>query len=273
MSPFREVTIPNGVTFDAGDIAPVNLMWLPIDKLRIDTRFQRPLGSANWVAIKRIAVNFQWARFAPVLVAPVEGGFYSVIDGQHRVHAALMCGRAEVPAQVANISLREQAAAFQWVNQQTIRVRPESLYKAAIVAGEPWAMDCQKAVADADCQLMTYAGNTASKKAGQIFAVELIKRLVVSGRGEAVTSGLRALRAYDKASRVPLYSTYILSPWLQAVAAAPQAAVDSLTDVLSRNDPFKVVEVAAKLRANGEATTAKDAFVVLIKREATQCNG
>ena len=38
--------------------------------------------------LRRIAEQFDWRLFAPVIVAPIEGGLFAVIDGQHRTHAA-----------------------------------------------------------------------------------------------------------------------------------------------------------------------------------------
>jgi len=122
------------------------LQWLPLDRLVIDEAYQRPLGPGNWKSIERIAANFQWSRFAPVLVAPIQGGLFAVIDGQHRSHAAALCGIAEVPAMVVSVGVEEQSRAFAWVNSQTIRVTLFHIYKAALSAREDWAVRADAAV-------------------------------------------------------------------------------------------------------------------------------
>jgi hypothetical protein len=123
------------------------LTWLPVEKLIIDEAYQRPLGKSNWVAIEKIAANFQWSRFAPVLVAPIAGGLYAIIDGQHRTHAAAMCGITEVPAMAVQVGVEEQSRAFAWVNSQSIRVTQFHILKAALVAKEDWAVRAEAAVA------------------------------------------------------------------------------------------------------------------------------
>lgn len=122
------------------------LQWLPLDRLVIDEAYQRPLGRGNWKSIESIASNFQWSRFAPVLVAPIQGGLFAVIDGQHRTHAAALCGLTEVPAMVVQVGIEEQSRAFAWVNSQTVRVTMFHIYKAALSAREDWAVRSDAAV-------------------------------------------------------------------------------------------------------------------------------
>src|SRR5690606_16959607 len=74
-------------------------------------------------------------RFAPVLCAPIEGGLYSIIDGQHRVHAAAMCGVEAVPCQIVQIDKQEQAASFAAVNGNVTKITAFNLLKAALAAG------------------------------------------------------------------------------------------------------------------------------------------
>jgi ParB-like nuclease domain len=126
--------------------APV-LQWIPLDRLVIDDDYQRPLGKANWAAIQKIADAFAWSRFQPLLVAPVAGGQFAVIDGQHRAHAAMLCGIPEVPAVAVQVDLAEQSSAFAWVNSQQIRVSVFHILKAALAAGEDWAVRADRCVA------------------------------------------------------------------------------------------------------------------------------
>src|SRR5690606_21829714 len=144
-----------------------------IADLVVDDRYQRDLKTGNWAAIRRIAQQFRWSRFSPVLVAPVEGGRFAVIDGQHRTHAAAMCGHETVPCQVVQMDHAEQAASFAAVNGLVTKVSAGQVYKAALAAGTEWAVACHKAVTGAGCRLMTHNASGDAKKAGEVYALAL----------------------------------------------------------------------------------------------------
>ena len=134
MRPIEFVREQRPMTVNPGS-API-LQWVKIVDLVVDDRYQRDLKFGNWKAIRRIAQNFKWSRFSPVFVAPVEGGKFAIIDGQHRTHAAAICGFSEVPCQVVHMSRDEQAAAFAAVNGLVTKVTLWNIYKAALVAAE-----------------------------------------------------------------------------------------------------------------------------------------
>lgn len=252
------------------DQAAPMLSWIKIADLVIDDQYQRPLIAGNWLAIRKIAEAFRWGRFTPVLVSPIEEGRYAVIDGQHRCHAAALCGFAAVPCMVVHLAQAEQASSFAWVNGNVTRISQHQLYKAGLAAGEAWAERCQWAVEQAGCQLMTFHGSSKSKKARQIFCIGMVRSFVKRGHVDALRAGLAAISGYDVDGRVALYSEYILAPWCKAIAEVPGAADADLVALLHRFDPFKVLDIVAKKNAGrnsgGMATARKDAFVILIKR-------
>ncbi|SCY62003.1 ParB N-terminal domain-containing protein [Paracoccus tibetensis] len=249
------------------------LMWIEIKDLVIDDRYQRLLAEGNKRAISKIAADFRWSRFSPVLVAPIEGGRYALIDGQHRAHAAALCGIERVPAMVALVAPEEQAAAFIDVNTRQIRVSPHQIFRAALLAGEDWAVRCREAVEAAGCRLMGSNANTASKRPGQIYAIGLIRRMIEAHQEKAVTVGLTAMRKYD-AGAIPNYSDALLTPWLGAVAATG-AAVEELVEVLRSRRPWLVIDAADRMaEADGKpkATMRRDFFIIAIQagRECVQ---
>ena len=63
-----------GAAFSPGP-APF-LGWVEIEKLVVDTEYQRDIGRRGTANVHHIAENFDWSKFAPVIVAPVEGGFF-----------------------------------------------------------------------------------------------------------------------------------------------------------------------------------------------------
>lgn len=197
------------------------LQWIRIDQLVVDDRYQRDLKPGNWRAIQKIADNFRWSRFSPVFVAPVEGGLFAIIDGQHRTHAALICGFAEVPCQVVQMSLEEQAASFAAVNGLVTKVTLFQIYKAALTASEPWALECEAICADANCRLMTHHGSADGRRAGQIYAVSLIRHFQAKGQGALVTFALAGLRASEGGADATMWGNDVLKSVLGAVVDRP----------------------------------------------------
>lgn len=240
------------------------LQWLPLDSLVIDDRYQRQLNLTSWKSIVKIATNFRWSRFSPVLVAPIEGGMFAIIDGQHRSHAAALCGIAEVPAMVVQVGLEEQSRAFSWINSQSIRVSSFHVFKAALAAKEDWAVRADKAVSAAGCQLMTYTASTALKKPRQIYCVNLIKVQVDLGNDEAIRLGLTAITCVPSmAERTVCYTDLLLKSWLPAVADTGCTDVSVLAAALSRQNPFKLIDGLNKSQARAALRTAIDREVPL----------
>jgi hypothetical protein len=97
----------------------------------------------------RIAEHFNWSKFAPLIVAPVEGGKFAIIDGQHRATAAALRGVEMVPGQVVIADAAEQAAAFKAINGQVTRIHKLALQHAAISAGDPAAIEIRDVAAAA----------------------------------------------------------------------------------------------------------------------------
>lgn len=241
------------------------MLWVELEQLVIDDRYQRPINDGNRRAIKRIASGFRWSRFSPVIVAPIEGGRYALIDGQHRAHAAALCGIKSIPAMVALVAPEEQAQAFIDINTRQIRVGSEQVYRAALTANEPWAIACRDAVEAAGCRLMTSKYSTAAKKPGQVFCVDLIRRMVEAGKADAVTIGLKSMLEYDP-SATANFSNAMLVPWLGAVAETGANAVQLVASLNARR-PWLVIETADRLaKAEGKplAVTRRGFFVAAI---------
>ncbi|TWI34911.1 ParB N-terminal domain-containing protein [Paracoccus sulfuroxidans] len=265
MNGFRVVDISDLPACEPRPQPAPQLMWIAVDHLVIDERYQRPLAAGNKLAIRRIAEEFQWSRFSPVLVAPVAGGRYALIDGQHRAHAAALCGFDSIPAMVTLVAPEEQALAFIEINTRQIRVGREQVYRAALAAGESWAIACRDVVEAAGCRLMTSKYSTSQKRPGMVFAVALIQRLVAAGKGEAVTRALAALMEYD-ASSVPNFSNDLLTPWISAVAES-DAEVSALVAALRHRRPWLVMDVAdrfATVEHKPKAQCRREAFSALI---------
>ena len=220
MTQLRPIDIGDRPVIDPDDVragAVPELRWLDIDNLRVDDAFQRPLGKSNWLAIEKIARNFNWSMFTPVVAAPIVGGLYSLIDGQHRTHGAKLAGFDQVPAMVVMTAEAGQAAAFAAINGAVIRMNSFNIYKAALAANIGWATRCRDVVDAGGCRLMTYNPGSTIKPRMITCPME-IKRHIQSGRAEVVTAVLGALSS-QQGLTVEHFSTATLNPFIYAAAA------------------------------------------------------
>lgn len=148
------------------------LQWVAIADLVVDESYQRPIRDQGRRNVQRIAENFRWARFAPVIVAPVEGGKYAIVDGQHRTTAAALIGIKSVPCQVIIADRETQAAAFVAINGAVTKISRMALHAAAVAAGEPDALLFQQACDIAEVELLRYPVARDQQKPGQTMSVQ-----------------------------------------------------------------------------------------------------
>ena len=172
--------------------APV-LQWVDIAQLVVDETYQRPITGAGVGNIKKIAAAFEWSKFAPVIVAPVEGGKYAIVDGQHRTTAAALAGIKSVPCQIIFATPGQQAAAFKAVNAHVTRVSSLSIFNAAVAAGDPEAVAVVKLCADAGVTLLRYPKDVATIKAGETMAVATIANRIKLYGSDVVSLALKCI--------------------------------------------------------------------------------
>jgi hypothetical protein len=150
------------------------LQWLKINDLIVDPAYQRPIVGNGRRNVDRIAREFSWSCFAPVVVAPVEGGKFAVIDGQHRTTAAALAGFESVPCQIVIAAREEQAAAFKAINGIITPISRMALHAAALVAREPWAVRLADVCIRAEVELLRYPVPLDKQSPGQTMAVGAI---------------------------------------------------------------------------------------------------
>jgi ParB-like chromosome segregation protein Spo0J len=270
-----------------------DLVWLPVDALTVDHRYQRTLESRrSQKLIETIAANFRWSAFQAIL-ATRSGKAYLVIDGQHRVEAARRCNLAEVPAVVTDaVSLAEQAAAFVQANTSRVSVTPYALYHARLAAGEPEALAVDRLCKAAGLSIPRYPIPADKLQPGQTLALATIAKLP-----RAVGDGVAALAlrtvATAFAQRVGAARAQIISATATVLANTPaerrasvaDAAVRSLAErgpawfasrAISRRDKLGGTEISALCqildeeirRLSDEASAdSTDSFIKPLTRE------
>jgi hypothetical protein len=144
---------------------------LKIEDLVVDPAYQRPIVGNGRRNVDRIAREFSWSCFAPVVVSPVEGGKFAIIDGQHRTTSAAILGIESVPCQIVIAALTEQAAAFKAINSTITPISRMALHAAALVANEPWAAQLAHICACAQVELLRYPVPINRQGPGQTMAV------------------------------------------------------------------------------------------------------
>jgi len=166
------------------------LEWIPIASLVVDQQYQREITNVGRKNVRRIAENFNWSMFTTVMVAPIGGGRYAIVDGQHRTTAAALCGIENVPCEVIEALRGEQAAAFRAVNANTTRPHTIQLFHASVAAGEPAALTV--------VEVCRRAGVRIARSLGQLrdyetFCVGAIGKGIQRHGGTVVTLALRAI--------------------------------------------------------------------------------
>jgi hypothetical protein len=244
----RRIDVPKLDIVPAPGPAPM-LQWIEIAQLVIDEAYQRDLGPRNWAAIRRIAEDFHWSRFSPVFCAPVEGGAFAIIDGQHRTHAAAMCGFKSVPCQVVQMSGDEQAQAFHTVNGAVTAVTIWNLFRAELAAGNPEAGALVAMAQAAGCSIATANAAAKNKKPGTIFFIQGIKALHAK-HGDTLRQALAMVRGDEVfGDNVELWGGHILEPVLTALCERPRTiARRDFPSLLAEFDIFTVIDEIAEYR-------------------------
>ena len=241
---FRNIVRPNGPETPSKPGPAPMLQWVKIDDLVVDDSYQRDLKPGNWKAIKAIAADFKWSRFSPVFVAPVEGGKFAIIDGQHRTHAAAMCGFDQVPCQVVQMSPEEQAAAFAAVNGIVTKVTTFQIYKAALAAGEAWATEIHGVALEAGCRVMTSNASMFSKKPGEIYSIVRMRKLIEQHKAGNVSRALSILRqAEGFRDDAEYWDGSIIIPMVEALCERPPVLSNSVAPAsVSDFDVFGAID-------------------------------
>jgi hypothetical protein len=162
------------VAFDPGP-AP-QLQWIKTALLVVDDSYQREIGRRGSANVRHIAENFDWSKFAPVIVAPVEGGLFAIVDGQHRTTAAMLRGIDTVPCQSVQADRAKQAAAFAAVNGNITRTQPHQLYRAKLEAGDKDMKALADVCAAADVRIARTNLTTSKMTVGQTHAISCLVR-------------------------------------------------------------------------------------------------
>lgn len=139
--------------FDQKNMAPPigrlpALQYLPPSELEIDSAYQRSIETGESQSlIRAIAAGWNWDLCQPLVVSRREDRFF-VIDGQHRLAAALLRGDIQqLPCVVgAYPTMQAEAATFTALNDRRRPLSALDKFKAAVASGEDEAVEILAAI-------------------------------------------------------------------------------------------------------------------------------
>ncbi len=274
---FRQIDISGLVPAVLRDQPAPTLVWADVSDLVIDERYQRALTGKGRSAIQRIANDWDWSKYQPILVASTPDGNLAVVDGQHRAHAGKLAGLDRLPAMVVPMTPEQQAAAFTSVNTDRIRLDRAQIFKARLAAGDPLAIEADRICTAAGCRLMLSNRSTSQKKPGELYAHALILKMIKAGEGEAVAVGLAAIRDSELGRDTDMhgrraYDGAVLNVWLPAIATSQRFLRLPLSEIF---DSIVWEEMAEECRrrarqAGGSARALMVERVVIAMRGALE---
>lgn len=172
---------------------PPKLEWLSITALRVDPAYQREISFVGRKNIRKIASEFDWSMFSPIMVAGIGANLYVIVDGQHRATAAALAGVERVPCSIVDIHRAAQARAFRSINANTTRPHSVQLFHAAVAAGDADAVAIHQACAKAGVVIVRIPTQTSAMRAGETMAVMTIGQCLQKFGMDLTVTGLRAL--------------------------------------------------------------------------------
>lgn len=111
---------------------------IPVDKLVVDGRYQRPVQSQR---VERIVREFDAKLLGTLELSERKNGTFAIIDGQHRYEAVRLVGRKTVPALVhKGLTPKEEADLFARTNMGRKPLTPIQRFRAQVFAGDPDAV-------------------------------------------------------------------------------------------------------------------------------------
>ena len=224
-------------TVNTKDIGPPPVLdFVAIDRLRIDERYQRAIERRGWQNIEKIADNFDWAKFSPLIVSRRSDGTFAIIDGQHRAHAAALCAVQQVPALISELTPQQEASAFSWINGSVTALTPNQIFKAALAAFEPWAVQSDAVVKSAGCRLMPYNSSAHDKEPGQVYCIGAVRSFVDSGHGPYLAAVLKGVSQSVVSDEIRYYNTHGINALTPAAIEAGITNPDIIADFLARHD-------------------------------------
>jgi len=216
--------------------SPPTLEWIAVDRLSVDESYQRATDSTrSRKLITRISNDWNWHFCQPLAVARRVDGSLFVIDGQHRLAAAV--ARGDLPhlpcVVISGTDSGTEAAAFVALNTQRQALSQGNIFNAMLASSDETAKHVSELLAQTGWR-MARTSNPTYWKAGDLFCAPMIVKAVKMYGEEAVRNGLTALReAYpDKpVANVATLLTALFTLYRDSRVSDPDLLIETLAEV------------------------------------------
>jgi hypothetical protein len=232
-------------------------LWVRPADCRLDPSYQRELSGRSRALIRRMIEGWDWRLVQAITVCEVltddagPSGLWEVIDGQHRVMAALCHGGVPVlPATVLPVQSAAYAAqAFSRLNAQRVGMTAGQQMRAALAAGDPEALSIASAAEAAGVKILFAPAEPRPSVSMAVGAL----RSSLKTHGSAVLT--RALRACAEAGLTPIKAPHVKAACAAVATLGDELNPARLTDALA---DWSALEDAADLLAldSGQSRTA-----------------
>lgn len=171
------------------------LDWLTPVELSVDTAYQRSIDTpASRRLIGGIAASWRWDLCLPLLVSRRPDGSHYVVDGQHRLAAALL--RKDIPVLPCFIrdldGAASEAALFIHANRARKTMSALDDYHAAVAAGDETLCKIDEMVRHAGLSIARH-NSAKAWSPGEMTCVAGIRRHLRQRGEEAVRSSLKTM--------------------------------------------------------------------------------
>jgi hypothetical protein len=137
--------------------AKPELKWIALDKLYVDHNYQRNTKSkASERNLDSMKADFKWVFCGALMVCWVASQKkYAVIDGQHRLQAALW--RKDIDSLpcliISEMDVEKQAKSFVAINTKRVQLNSLAAFHAAVAAGDKSAMGIKEILDDCKIEI------------------------------------------------------------------------------------------------------------------------
>jgi ParB/Sulfiredoxin domain len=241
--------------------AAPQLRWIEIDKLAVDPAYQREIGRTGQKNIIRIAREFEWALFSPVIVAPAKEQFV-IVDGQHRTTAAAIRGHKKVPCQIISADQAKQAAAFAAINANVTGMSPMQLHAAKLAAADPAAVRLNALCSECGVTVLRYPILTSKQKPGETMAPGALYRMLARFGEDVLRPALLCVTKTRDG-----YPGFLRSPLISALCMTVQAnpAWRITKWLLPAVEKIDLREIFAEGFASAKAASAGGAVAEMVR--------
>lgn len=246
------------------------LLWVDIDDCMVESAYQRGTDSARSQAlIQKIANDFHWSHFSPIVIAKKEGSEkYSIIDGQHRVLGVLIRDDIQkVPALLIDADdIQNQAKSFVGINKNRIKITKQAEFHADIAAGDDLAINVQRICGKCDVSIPRSPIPQDRLKANQCLAVSALKKLYQKFGEDPLIVVLKLIREAYPDTPGQLRAMFIKALTVFAHELGGDLNRENLLEVVMESCPETLQENARNYAAIEGGSTINAMLKVLTRR-------